>query len=820
MPLRKMIASGAMLFCGCLAGFGAELKLFEDGQSEYQIVVPDAKSAMAEKCVEELNYHIKEATGVELPVVKASQRDKAKPAIILCTPPAENPAACETPNGFVIQTAGSDIHIFGDDLDGYGFTLIWKDDAFDRSKGRYTRYGTLFGAYEFLEQAFGVRWLWPGKLGEYIPKTANAVWKDDLVQGQQKLIHSRIRYQPWRRDKGWADEKNRVAFERATYMWILRNRMVRAESMEYGHSYVDWFKKYGKEYPEIFNLLPNGKRVSDPLYSNGAPSVISMCVSNEKLVEMKIRQWLGHRDKLPFVNLAENDTAAKCVCPACLALDVPNATDDIDFEHRLEIAAKRFAAKDHRWYNSLGSLTDRYCSYYNKVLAEAKKIDPNVKAVAYAYGNISKPPVKTKISGDIIMEYVPRIGYPWKTEQRRTACEEWQKWREAGASMLLRPNYTLRGHNFPIYYADELAEDFSFAWKNGLVATDFDSLIGQYATQGLNTYACARIHMKGYLSKEEIFSEYFRAFGPAEKEIREYYGHLKKIAGTSGDIVSKNFLGLNFAGFAGDFLSMPAVYTPEVLDQCLALLDKAEAKTAPGSVERGRVEFLKNGIRHAELNSETCAAYREYMESGDIVPFARAIRKLDAFRAQIEGDFGADMGFLRSCENYAWNRRLIEFLNSAVPLDAQWLIRFDPEKTGEKDGWFKPGIPLNGWTLVQVGKSYNVQEPNLGWVKAGGTDYTGISWYKTSFRYTPKAESKKVEILFGAVDEACKVYFNGKELLDRPYPYQGNNNSWQEPFAVDVTEHLKKDGENDLTVMVVNRSGQGGLFRPVFVREK
>ena len=72
--------------------------------------------------------------------------------------------------------------------------------------------------------------------------------------------------------------------------------------------------------------------------------------------------------------------------------------------------------------------------------------------------------------------------------------------------------------------------------------------------------------------------------------------------------------------------------------------------------------------------------------------------------------------------------------------------------------------------------------------------------------------------MFGAVDEACKVYFNGQLLLDRPYPYKGNANSWEEPFAVDVTTLLKTDGENDLSVMVINNYGQGGLFRPVYVK--
>lgn len=813
-----------ILFCMVLCAsicLGANLQIFENGKSNYQIVIPDGNSAMAKKCVEELNYHIKIATGTTLPVVKASGRDKSKPAIVLCTPPA-NAAEYGKPNGFAIQVSGKDIHIFGDDLDGGGFIWYWRDDAFDKKKGAFTRYGTLFGVYEFLEKAFGVRWLWPGKLGEYIPKTANAVWNDDVLTGQQKLMHSRIRYQPWRRSvKAWSGPKAKREFEQATYIWILRNRMVRAESMEYGHSYTDWYKKYSKIHPDIFNLLPNGKRVSDPYYCYGAPSVISMCISNPKIIDLKLQQWQAHRARLPFVNLAENDTGLKCICSACLALDVPNPTDQIDFANRVAIATKRFQAKDPKWYLSLGSLTDRYCVFYNKALAEAKKIDPDAKAVIYAYGNASKPPVKARVSKDIIAEYVPRIEYPWRKEQRETFRREWKAWCEAGASMFLRPNYTLRGHNFPIYYADEIAEDFSFAWKNGLVGTDFDSLTGQYATQGLQTYVCARIHMKGYLSKEEIFSEYFRAFGPAEKEVRAYYAYLKSLAAKTPDFNSKNFLGLNYAGFAGDFLSMPAViFTDDVLDQCMALLDAAESKTVKDSLEYQRIQFLKNGIRHAKLNAAAQKAFMQYKKDGNLQPFARALEKLDAFRISIEPDMGCDFGFLYACESFAWNRDSIRAQSSGVPLNSNWFFSFDQNKVGEAQRFFAPEYKTKGWFPIQIGRNYNGQEPNLSWIKKHGTDYSGICWYKTKFTHKPARNAKKVEIVFGAVDEGCKVWFNGQLVLDRPYPYKGNTNSWNEPFAVDVTKLLKKNGENDLTVMVINNIGQGGIFQSVLIREK
>ena len=50
---RTLIAS--VVSAASATAFCADLKLFENGKSNYQIVIPDKKSAMADKCVEELN---------------------------------------------------------------------------------------------------------------------------------------------------------------------------------------------------------------------------------------------------------------------------------------------------------------------------------------------------------------------------------------------------------------------------------------------------------------------------------------------------------------------------------------------------------------------------------------------------------------------------------------------------------------------------------------------------------------------------------------------------------------------------------------------
>lgn len=55
-----------------------------------------------------------------------------------------------------------------------------------------------------------------------------------------------------------------------------------------------------------------------------------------------------------------------------------------------------------------------------------------------------------------------------------------------------------------------------------------------------------------------------------------------------------------------------------------------------------------------------------------------------------------------------------------------------------------------------------------------------MAWYRNEFTMLPSEFDKKILLAFGAVvDEACTVWVNGRLVLDRPYPYQGDAESWK-----------------------------------------
>ena len=69
---------------------------------------------------------------------------------------------------------------------------------------------------------------------------------------------------------------------------------------------------------------------------------------------------------------------------------------------------------------------------------------------------------------------------------------------------------------------------------------------------------------------------------------------------------------------------------------------------------------------------------------------------------------------------------------------------------------------------------------------------------------------KKLELVFGAVDESAFVWLNGEKIGEHDVGEGG----WNDRFSIPITGKLKP-GENDLVVRVLNRTGPGGIWKSV-----
>jgi beta-glucuronidase len=141
-----------------------------------------------------------------------------------------------------------------------------------------------------------------------------------------------------------------------------------------------------------------------------------------------------------------------------------------------------------------------------------------------------------------------------------------------------------------------------------------------------------------------------------------------------------------------------------------------------------------------------------------------------------------------------------------VSLDGQWKVIIDPYETGYYDyryepstnGYFKNEKPKSPSDLIEydfdtsesllVPGDWNSQKEKL-------LLYEGTIWYRKSFDYSKKADTR-IFVYFGAANYLADVYLNGEKI--------GRHEGGFTPFNFEVTNLLREKG-NFLIVKVDNK---------------
>jgi hypothetical protein len=375
----------------------------------------------------------------------------------------------------------------------------------------------------------------------------------------------------------------------------------------------------------------------------------------------------------------------------------------------------------------------------------------------------------------------------------------------------------------PTHYAKRAGEDIQYAFKHGIIATYLDCLTGMWAAQGPSLYVVARTQLRCDKPVDAILDEYYQAFGPAADAVKQYFEYWYSITEPMTpekwqQIVEKYNMkdpdGLNFRTF---YKAAHLLYTPAVMARGQDLLNTAMAKAKGDAAAEQRIKFLEKGFRDAQLTLETQSAYEQYQKTGDPSQFGAALQRLDNYRKSIEADYAVNMSYVRMQENHTWDRESIKIMNmpGKRQLDG-WKFIWDPQEQGESGQWYKAQYDDKNWFGITTNGPWESQEIGKKWKQEHGSDYDGAAWYRCKFEVDAGSKNKKCVILFMAVDEACTVWLNGRQLLTRPYPYKGDANSWMQPFEVDATDAIDFEKPNVLCVKVEDESGAGGIWKPVY----
>jgi hypothetical protein len=582
-PLKTRLLSLAafLLFCGPSI-YAKDILICSNGRAAASIVVDKNASPEVVFAAEELQGYLKKISGALLNITKAGNLIPGE-NIYVGSSKAVNTLKVSAEKlgkeGFIIQTKNGNL------------VLLGHDDP-----------GTQFAVYTFLEKYLGVRWLWPGELGEVVPKS-KTIRIAEIKESQQPDFKWRNRGPDgalWGATTGPTEMHARELVlglseqhQAEVRLWEKRNKWG-GMKISGGHSLADAFpgEKYAKTHPEYYALV-NGKRdVPDEHYDR--KHGCQPCTSNPEVVriagEWASRFFDEHPD-FDAVNMSMNDGKAYCECENCRALDALSLNGEKPSKN--------------------SSITDRIYTYINQIAEIVHKTHPDKYVVCFAYGNYKLPPKRVPIHPMVIPQYTLWSAYMHaNAEQKEANMKTIKLWADDSKRMGIY-EYYINGSwpGLPRITPSLFAENIKELYKMGVDLYQTQSG-DEFAINGINYYVAGKLLWNTSLDYQKILADFYdKGFGKAGKYVRQYNERMEaawEAATIGGKDVS-----------AGDIeeTRILELYTPQLLAACNNDLEQA-AKVAENETYRKRINFIKCGLKYTELTVNATRKTKELIAKG------------------------------------------------------------------------------------------------------------------------------------------------------------------------------------------------------------
>ncbi len=251
-----------------------ELRIIENGGSNYNIVVPDNPTKAESRAAEVLQTYLQTMTDVTLPIIRESDA-LGSPSIYLGKVRSGKPSEIRM-DGFEIATDLEHVYIWG-------------------NSGK----GTLYGVYTFLEQYLGCR-KYAGGEPAFVPRKKTLSLRSGLRDVQNPVFVFRQSYYPSSEDSEYLDWHKLHRFEDLWGVW--------------GHSFFKILppKRHFSAHPEYYSLI-KGKR-----------QPIQLCLTNEQVFLATVDYIRKESVKKPdaiYWSISPNDEPLYCTCESCKTVD-------------------------------------------------------------------------------------------------------------------------------------------------------------------------------------------------------------------------------------------------------------------------------------------------------------------------------------------------------------------------------------------------------------------------------------------------------------------------------------------------------------------
>lgn len=287
--------------------------------------------------------------------------------------------------------------------------------------------GTEFGVYDFLERHVGVRWLFPGELGEHVPTHPTLDVPAGFFRDEPRILSRSMR--PHRVEGGM------------TWAQRLRAHL----RVEFHHNIPKLFPaRFTREHPELYPII-DGQRYLPPQVNiptwhpcYSAPTAVSATVE-------LLNDFFAKYPQYDSVSLGISDANEErnCHCPDCVK-QYPDRLNTLGFADRSDI----------------------YYDWCNKVIAGVRQTYPDKTFGCIAYRGVTDPPQNTAVSEHL----VPFLCFdrmlwvdPARAAQDRKMTEAWA----AAASQLGWYDYLYgEAYAVPRIYSHTLQRALQFAYEH------------------------------------------------------------------------------------------------------------------------------------------------------------------------------------------------------------------------------------------------------------------------------------------------------------------------------------------------------------------
>ena len=373
------------------------------------------------------------------------------------------------------------------DLDDDGFA-IETIDAWNLVIAGPSSRATGYGVLEFIETVLGVRWLFPGPLGEYIPQLAPLPLPE---------IHIR-------REPAFASRTQPGLSSPAQMQWGCRQRL-HERLCGATHSLHSIFapEKYALSHPEFFPVV-NGKRYLDPGGWDWHPCFCAEGLA-EEAARLAVEYFRDHPQERCF-SIAISDGAVHCECARCA---------DAEKGRRNWLGMRHVSEQYFRWANRVAEL----------VAAEF----PDRYLGSLGYANLFDPPSEVELHPNLVVFHTydrHKWVHPALERDGHQLTEDWR----AVCNHLAWYDYTF-GASFyiPRIYFQRMATNYRYAKEIGVEGITAETCHNW--AEAPKYYLLARLQWDPDIDADAVLAEWYAlAVGErAAPYLARYYDYWESI---------------------------------------------------------------------------------------------------------------------------------------------------------------------------------------------------------------------------------------------------------------------------------------------------